>query len=70
MFSEEKGESLEWDLPPEDNSVDDDGDLLADKLGHRDEVGEWDPGNSGNTTDGYDVPADFGDDAWLAAILY
>ena len=70
MFSEEEGESLEWDLPPEDDSADDDGDLPNDNLGDRDEVGERNSGNSGNTTDEYDVPADLGDDAWLAAIQY
>ena len=49
MFSEEDGESLEWDLPPEDDSVDDDGDLPHDDLGHHDEVGER---NSGCVTSG------------------
>eukprot|EP01037_Dinobryon_pediforme_P019729 gene19729-20198_t len=53
MFSEEEGESLEWDLPPEDDSVDDDGDLPNDNLGDRDEVGERNLGTSGNTTEEY-----------------
>ena len=67
MFSEEEGESLEWDLPPEDDSVGDDGDLQSDEPGHE-ELGERNSGNSGNTTEEYKVPADLGDDAWLAAI--
>ena len=70
MFSEEEGESLEWELPPEDDSVDDNGDLPNDNLGDHDEVGERNSANSGNTTDEYNVPADLGDDAWLAAIQY
>ena len=70
MFSEEEGESLEWDLPPEDDSVDDDGDLPKDNLGDHVEAGERNSANSGNTTEEYNVPTDLGDDAWLAAIQY
>jgi len=70
MFSEEEGESLEWDLPPEDDSVDDDVDLLNDNLGHHDEVGERNSGNSDTRTREYNVSADLEDDAWLAAIQY
>ena len=54
----------------EDDSVDDDGDLPNDNPGDHDEVGERNSANSGNTTDEYNVPADLGDDAWLAAIQY
>ena len=70
MFSEEEGESLDWDLPPEENSVDDDVDLLADELGHHDEVGERNSSNSGTTTQENNGPGDLEDDAWLAAIQY
>ena len=65
-----QGESLEWDLPPDDDLVDDNGDLPNDGLGDHDEVGERNSGNPGNTTEEYNVPADLGDDAWLAAIQY
>eukprot|EP01042_Synura_sphagnicola_P036324 gene36324-biopygen2213 len=70
MFSEEEGESLEWDLPPENDSVDD-GNVANDEPGQHEEVMERNPRNSGaKTDDEYNVPADLEDDAWLASIQY
>ena len=70
MLSEEKGEFLEWDWPPEDDSVDDNDDLSSGEPGHE-EAGGRNPSNPGNTTKEYSLPADLGDDdAWLAAIQY
>jgi len=69
-LSEEKGEFLEWDWPPEDDSVDDNDDLPSGEPGHE-EAGGRNPSNPGNTTEEYSLPADLGDDdAWLAAIQY
>ena len=47
-----------------------DGDLSHDDLGHHDEVGERNSGNSDTRTREYNVSADLEDDAWLAAIQY
>jgi len=70
MQSEEEGESLEWDLPPEDDLVDDGGDIPNVESAQHDEVAERNSCNSGTTTQEFNVPADLGEDAWLAAIQY